>query len=393
MKEIKSLILWLQNHSFIKEAQQLEEVSEEPKEWSEPWHEEAVEDFDVPFPEPNLERQYQSQFEKTFKPQIYGKNFQSQSHILKEVLKKEDFKLISGPNENAFLGSGYYGHVFNGVYQGKPAAAKVIISPKERFNSAQTEVSKWNQINHNAPPNLKKYMPTIFYTNQACLDNMTYENFRKNNESAIPCYEIIIMEKLYPLNSHLQEIFSRFGQSFDQSIKNIFKDPNYLYEIAKTVTQTLNQDRENIPKLTPNQILKFLLTIDFNQFFNNELIQPKSKTLDLARAILNFLTEDMEVDEDNYYMLQEKIKKDLFKFLEPRVINSFDDFEYYKDFWMSSPETMNFYQALLDLEKNGIEWKDLHIDNLMQDQDGNLKFIDAGLFILQATDYWSDQGS
>ncbi len=149
---LNNLIQFLYQNNLLKEAQQVENLQE----YAEPWHEEAVNEFGS---EPISEEDY------------FKQNFQDNENpylndVRKKILEKHNFQIFL--DENTLLGTGAFGRVFKGVYQGKPAVAKIIVKnygiPQQVADMAYKEAKVWNQIlqaKQSLPPDLQSFIPTI----------------------------------------------------------------------------------------------------------------------------------------------------------------------------------------------------------------------------------------
>ncbi len=353
MKEIKSLILWLQNHSFFKEAQQLEEVSEEPKEWSEPWHEEAVKEFDQPFETlDEMENKQENLIEVIF-PQI---------------LHKEGFKVISAGTE--YLGGGMHGQVYDGIYQGHQAAAKLIIHDSNNLEkmTATPEVTNWKFILNNInklPANLKNHIPQIYHLNADCLNEI--------------CYEIIIMEKLYPLSKQIQSIIQGFGQEHERVMKDYLNNDNFLYYLADKIKKSLDS-LTDFPQniINASKLQEYLSHMDLSFAATNykSLTPVIVKYFMSLEPMLNWIQQD---PQSNQHYLSWGVNRAIHQiFTESFPRNYTPNIP----LPARTPELKGLYKTLISLHNLGLDWNDTHYQNIMQDKDGNIKLIDVGNFNL-----------
>lgn len=367
--KLQSLMAWLSQHHFQKEAEEVEELQ-----YQEPWHEEVVQELGgEPISESDYLQQFQAQPEEIRDPED---SLPGEGKIIQDILNQEHFQTpIRGGSEQGsqeiFIGSGWAGQVYRGVYQGKPAAAKVIL---ESFEGDDQEVEAWQkilQVSKSFPPELKKHIPKIYLAKHGTL---------KRSGEDYP-YAIVIMEELFPLDPEMKKFLDQtkdeeedqhhLDQKWDQYFQEASKDPELLNQIAKQMAANLSDLTRQI--WDPNQIFRALyrskLPIHNQDIVYDVLdeLEPKIKQLPGRLSAL----------------VPQNLSRSLVQFIVRTIppLNSQTDQP--NSPWHQMPETKQLYQTLQELKQAGVSWDDLHANNIMQDREGNLKFIDAGAFHLR----------
>lgn len=338
---------------------------------------------------------WQENFDKTFEKDQLSKlekqydydvssidNKSFRYSFFKDILSLENFKVINSGLKNPILGKGHFGTVFSGTYNGKPAAAKIVLYDNKSKMKFNKEVENWNKIlsvSNQLNDDLKKHIPKIYKIDTG--------EISKDNTSQTYLYEVIIMEQLFPLNEHMlklidqnkiriiydenyeQEIIPRQAppESFVNSINDLLKDPDYLYTIANKIKESYAD-----AKIDKNKIVKELLelNLDFNK---------KDIAID---KITNIILDDNDIDMEHFNFVRTNVAYIMRIFFDkiglPKSLNEHD---LIGDYYNHLPETANFIKALKEIYKlSGLKYYDLKSDNIMMDKDGNLKIIDVGQY-------------
>ncbi len=338
MKHIlNKLSNWLIKNAQQQEAQQVQELTE----YEEPWHEEAVQEFGS---EPISEEEYADQ---NFKEDI--------STFRNDILIENNFKTYVAKDKE--LGAGYYGRVYRGTYNGKPAAAKIITKEE-----GLREVKVWQKILNAAdslPPELKKHLPEIYLL--------------KTDISEGQPYSLIVMEELRPLNRNLFEIINRFGEQNKASFNLLLKDTDYVYNLSKKIVKdilnsSLSQKMKNLTASEVFEIIFGALTFDSDSRAHN--------SYQLGRELKN----KYQLDYDDQHQLSNIFFRATDFFVTPKAIPMSQRGLNNDDTWLRMPETKQYFEMLQELDKYGIEFDDQHAGNVMMGKDDNLKLIDVGAF-------------
>ncbi len=382
-KSLPKLSSWLIQQGFLKEAQAIKDLSE-PEQYEEDWHEEAVQEFGS---EPISEEEYTKQNFDGGVPQLTSMKDDINSDdadVLKQIAEQEGIQILYTGDEytSSVLGSGMYGKVITGVYQGKNVAAKIIFEDEADENGYVPPISRegdiWKKILQAAvtlSPEMKRHIPQIYKINKGQLPYRDY----------IVEYEIIVMEQLFPLDKEMPDLIQH--KKYEQHINRLLKDEEYLYKIAQAVTDYLNRFKSRhklkIPELEPIALFDVIMSLGKLTYASTERI---------IKAIINYL-----VKQYNLNTISRKGKEILFenterggdlhdslytviaKFIRPEGLPMFHGNS--TEFWDDLPETSAFYRSLKEMaEQFGIKWMDLHFRNMMLDRDGNLKIVDVGAY-------------
>lgn len=370
-------------------AQKVEELSD----FDEPWHKEIIEEFGE---HPTSEDEY---FEENF----FREN--TLADICEGIMAQEGFKHYSGAEDGgSLLGTGAFGSVYYGIYKGKEAAAKIVASTYGPGGYQESESEIWNKIldaKKQMSPEKAKHIPDIYYSNSGRYIEPIYHD--------VLYYDFIVMERLYPLDARVIEAITDPGTIPDPSgegvateytkVLNLLKkDEEFLYRLLKHILSEMKKVDfvRGIGKISPEEMLK--------EYFN---IKADSSLNEIAEHMSNFVFEKIKPDVQEYYGFNDQQLNVVFEDIKGEFVlgfnnlfsmkdmpSSFDEQFYSKNHtgeliespgfnpvWEESPYTRGVFKMLRELLQDfGIAWDDLHIDNLMQDKDGNLKIIDVGLY-------------
>ena len=353
MNLLQHLNLWLQSHNLYKEADEVKELTE----YEEPWYEEAVTEFGS---EPITEEEY---IDQNFPPKL-----PEHDETYKAILQKENFKPLDTGTQPVLAGSGVFGKVFRGIYQGKPAVAKISLDSKDRDD----EVDNWRailQAYKSMPKELQKHIPTVYATKKGSIDDIGYQ--------------FVVMEELKPLSKHLMQTIELTGKTAQQNINRLLKDENYLYQIAQLILKGLRinyefQHNTALQAITASDIFKMLYELG-TLVYNSENY--------IASELSSKLATKYQLDK----LTARKIKISIFgsivnafgsaKPLPRGLETSRPEHSDYTPYWENIPETQNLMKMLKVLYQSfNISYGDLHYNNIMMGNDGNLKIIDVGRY-------------
>lgn len=364
---LRKLSKLLHRADLISEAKAILKLSqsvEEPAEWDEAWHEESVKEF----PE-ELEPKDKDLSEVALSVENAEENVESIKHMTRELVSKVSAKhnvVIVLSSRGFLLGSGAYGGVFSGVYKNKPVAVKIALNP-----FAQREVKNWKFILeriNSFPPEVQKHIPQIYLA----------ENGRVTDEDSFNelNYEIIVMEELKKLPTKLQNLMMPG-----------FKNPVELIEKhfdLESFRRYMNIARRGEGELK--------IGLDFK-----EKLIDKFRGLDrleedlLKQMVRDILKSDIETQffvgsrmlEYYYNEFLPKIKSSV-PGKEPGFPINDEDYEELERSGTKLPDGFeSFTKALVYLKGEGIEWSDLHDQNVMIGADDELKFIDLGFWLIR----------
>jgi hypothetical protein len=322
---------------------------------------------------------------------VGGKDFHNkmQSHppfergAFPNILKKEDFHPVEAGGKSIILGQGSFGTVFRGVYQGKPAVAKVIL-----YEDGIKEVKNWEDIldaSSSVVPALKKYLPKIYKINyQEDFNKIKVKrNFWDDDDdddspSNSPYkdvlnpennYAIIIMEELMPLDNNL--LSKIVGNDSTTADKSPYQNPDFLWDVTKEIVEGILDYFDLNETDLSNIIFKILMNLDF-----------KSNVYTITNQFKKELEEKLiNAGHDLEFFLPSSVESLFYKILNPVLPTSGND-RYDIPYFKHLPETSGFITSLEDLEDlTGLKWDDLVAPrNLMMDRNGQLKLIDPGLY-------------
>ena len=363
---------FLQNNLY-KEAAEIKEFEK----YEEPWHEEAIKEFGK---EPPDDEAVLKELEKLYEDEYKTRFRSDKSDLYNNIFKKHNFKMLFTDNPK-LIGEGAYGKVFEGIYQGKPAVAKIIFG---HLN----EIDNWNKIlevKEQLNPDLKKHLPDIYLLDE---DFIEYNYLKSKSYSTEQkyFYGIIIMEKLYPISSNVSEIILRNLNSLRDKAKNLWKDEDFIYEMSDSIKELLDSDFDNY-KLSIRDIFKILINARISP--QNNFLSLSVFSNSLSKEIINFIKSKLTEDElkDSYINMDlmeiEAAIEKLINYSFSKVVwpYKFEDYQEEKPLvYKYIPEISGIFKLLLELADREIKWADLHDANLMQDSQGTLKIIDVGLY-------------
>ncbi len=353
---------WLISQALDEEAGILQDLSE----YTEPWHEEAVQEFGS---EPVSEEDYLEQFREP-SGVVYSDPARTQTY--ESILKKEKFTPISGSRKVPYLSAGAYGVVFRGIYQGQPAVAKIIVG-----NQGDQEIKVWEKIlesKDKLSPEFQKHIPQIYALLEGEIKDKYADQLR---------YQMVVMEELKPLNSQISSVVkSKENSNKKEVIKSILKNEEYLWQAALDLSKEANEFFQK-EILEPGTVLKFLLEYQYQEEEDDDIpnLEP------LIEKIFQYYQDKFQIQGREASQLKDLISDYITNYISIYPIYSqfpTSEKNLYGDVYFENlPETQSLLATLKMLSENfGISWKDLHSKNMMLGQDGNLKFIDVGLYEL-----------
>lgn len=359
---------WLKKYNFIQEAQDVEDLStEEPKEYAESWHEEAVQEFGGA---PISEDDY---LEENFDSNNVG-------FLESQALKQNNFHPIETAQGGTYLNSGYFGSVFRGVYQGRPAVAKLILE-KSGLNLDEMkfikglgkEVDRWNKVKEfrdHLPDVVRKHLPEVYHTNTGLIQSENGRSFE---------YEIIVMEELRNLPKQAKMIIDAYGKEYNENLNKLLKDEDFIYKMAELITKNI----KSIPELQEISELQSLDPVDiFSIIYDIGMIVYNSNMV-IINAIAEFLEKKYQLLPKQTVFIRQSVNKSIFKTFsgERFYRNKSEHDKNYNPAWEFTPETQSLLNALKVLSRDfNLHWADMKSNNLMMGNDGTIKIIDLGLY-------------
>ena len=367
-KLLNKLQQYLFRNNLLKEAMEVKELEK----YEEPWHEEAAKEFGE---EPISEEEYLKNILPDYK--FESRKLNTSWEDLDKILEKENFIPASSAEKHIHAGSGAFGDVIRGIYNGKSAVAKVIITYSGEFDK---ELKNWRNIieaSKKLPSKLKKHIPEIYHLNKGYIvDEQNYPTK----------YEIIVMEELFPISSNVSEIILRNLNSLRDKAKNLWKDEDFIYEMSDSIKELLDSDFDNY-KLSIRDIFKILINARISP--QNNFLSLSVFSNSLSKEIINFIKSKLTEDElkDSYINMDlmeiEAAIEKLINYSFSKAVwpYKFEDYQKEKPLvYKYIPEISGIFKLLLELADREIKWADLHDKNLMQDSQGTLKIIDVGLY-------------
>jgi hypothetical protein len=263
-------------------------------------------------------------------------------------------------DETSWIASGQYTAVYDVSYQGKHAVAKITDSEKD-VNAIQ----KLSDMRSNFEAKLSRHLPVV------------YEII--HDETGM---YIIIVERLVPLEPHIRNLlFSQEKRMMSQVIP-ILKDRDYISNIIKSSL------KKYALVLKPQTISKVIDIVADNIIKTNFKINNVDKELKtlfdmLLHTVFDIVQQDKTpkaIQLVNGMVLA--IKKNILKLTEeqhifPIGVDKSEELELSRKF----PGAESLIELLEKLKKIGINWYDLHGENLMQrPKTGDIVISDPGLF-------------
>jgi hypothetical protein len=259
----------------------------------------------------------------------------------------------------SYISSGQFGNVFSGVYSGKPVVIKIAIGSATGINN---DVENWNEIKDKIdsfPDFVKVLFPKIF---------LAYKDKDNNGND----FQILVVEKLRSIPKELSSIVN--GHSWSMAAEDFLEK---AYPDIKSTADALNLSFPPLRKILPlakdNRI-----GLNLGRF--------------LSKRLMSLIpTEEIEYEEgeppeegynDMYNELIQKIAKfseDLeYVYSEPMPTYGGRQFGGNERLWDAHGGLENFWKGISWLRDAGYSVSDLHSNNIMMDDAGNLKISDLG---------------
>lgn len=287
------------------------------------------------------------------------------------------------------IGRGYFGRVYNVIWKGKPAVAKV---------GTKSDAEAWSailRVKERIPAEYHKHIPQI------------YEVIKKDS------YSIIVMKKLLPMSKRLVRDWStgrEEGEGVSQTIADFERlygrqsliehlDYHIGYLLPKGWERSISiptiekikdalKDKDPLPTLSD---LKKSFPGLHASSYRQELVSEKinywitglKKAFESANS--DFINTKEEWEKERIYLtLESYVRQFIGHYVPHNLSRSFPDNPRDKDDRALPPEFQSFHNFLLELNKLNIAWSDLgRGDNTMIDPDTKeIVLTDVGNFIL-----------
>lgn len=310
-------------------------------------------------------------------PKGYDRKYKE---VIRKILDFEGFSLLYY-DKNPVLGAGFFGTVFEGVFEGKPAAAKLILD--YRTSKEDSEVDNWQAIldlRQSMPVEFLAYIPEIYRLNKGTVEY--------NREDL--GYEIIIMEKLFPISKN-EDLKAVYREPYEQNnrddlftakINNLLKDEEFLYYIALNISSKA-LSLYNL-QIDINHLHKAMLMSKI-KIGPNKSVDHKSTEFFTNVIVTNLLKDYPKYNQQIYYDI---LYNDIFSivnycissFVNRAAIPSRKHVNRLGVEYLPHMPEGYFFKFLDYLDSQGIKFRDLKENNLMVGLDGNIKLIDVGLY-------------
>lgn len=384
ISKISTLLLSLANLGLSYERRQLIRLATElpnvPKDW-----EEAAEEFGS---EPISEDEYLDKVapKPVLSSKLQGvKTARKQEDIVYDLLTKYNVRPVSA-GQIDIIGAGCFGFVIRAVYSGKPVVAKIAIAEAGKVISR--DVLNWKKIldiKRTMPDNLKKHIPEVYLVVEESFDNsgasilgQLFAMFRYKPGWS---FQLIVMEELKPLAGDMAGVLS--GYKISPSTINVRLD-HLLSKINSLLVKF------NLMPMTADDLHDTIKGIKLRDISRPGKAPTRAgqavyvTTYDIVNVVMSHVIltnklSDVEVARLKRYefrVLLEDITKEVFDWDEISFpIDSKDSATHYQ-----SEDTSGLLETVKYLRSNGINWGDLHANNVMLGQDGNIKITDVGHF-------------
>jgi hypothetical protein len=282
------------------------------------------------------------------------------------LLKHDIIPYRDSETGSSFVNQGAHSAVFRVIYNDTPAVAKIT--------SDQTEpeifMSKEYQ---NIRPEFKKHLPQVYEVIED-KDSFKY---------------IVVLEELVPITEDIQEVW--LGSS--ERYQNMRFDPEITFSAIKKSIEHANDytkrklSLESIP-LDQGQKARLALNV-FKVMEQTKNFQPFHMFAIFNNNVKKILEGRYEDDQEGYDIVTTfagQASRYLENLLEttgfPEWAGSGVGAEQLEETrWSETPETKGVMKSLQKLRELGIEWGDLHEDNVMlRPSTGDLVISDFSLF-------------
>ena len=277
--------------------------------------------------------------------------------IIDNKLKEYGITIIPKSGGNEYLGSGAHGKVYDCVFKGKPAVAKVQISEGREPKPYGRDVSNWNKLQEmisTFPEWVKKYFPEVLFAKEDIVKILGPFGFEDHN------FQVMVMEKLRSLP---KEISLSMGGKTDLTWKWEDAFERIYLEISKAMTDA------------------GLDAPDKESLFNSLVSPPEGP---ISHAPLERMTKHLfniirksDLDIEESLPLMDKVSEILFK-ENKKIKIPIPRFSSYDDIWEAPRDLEGLWKAITWLRSNGVPTGDIVPENIMIDSSGQMKIADLG---------------
>lgn len=294
-------------------------------------------------------------------------------------LKTEELLKRHGlvPTQTFALGAGEFGQVFRVNFNGFEAAAKVIKDPV----SGAKEAENWAGILEflkSSSPEVAKHFPQVY----AVIEDDETGSF------------IIVVELLEPLPAQIRESFFDYAKKHPplRGVRSLISDPEIVWNAIS------NAEERSLDYLKPEhkeELFKKILSVSVS----GEALSWSSDIGIIRRAVYKYLTNVFDSADSPSLTVNSKSKSEeesfinkmtntisqyftnLLKMDVPSSLLEYDDLEDMYRYSKDSPEARPVLDAMRAMKDAGINFQDIHIENLMvRPKTKDIIFSDIGLF-------------
>ena len=279
--------------------------------------------------------------------------------VIDNKLKEYGITIIPKSGGNEYLGSGGHGKVYDCVFGGKPAVAKIQINEGRYPRPYGRDVLNWNKLQEKMstfPEWVKKYLPEVLFAKEDVVKILGPFGDEDHN------FQVMVMEKLRPLPKEIS--LSMNGGS------------NLLWKWEDAF--------EGIYSEVSKAMLDAGLESPDEQSFFDSLVSPSGKGTNLGplgrmtRYLFDIIrASDLEIEERS--ALTDKVLAPLFEESKKigRPIPRFSSYGY-DDIWKAPRDLEGLWKAIVWLRSNGVPAGDIVSENIMIDSSGQMKIADLG---------------
>jgi serine/threonine protein kinase len=287
----------------------------------------------------------------------------------KLLLKHNIIPVVRG--EHSFLGAGQYSRVYEVVYKGKHAVAKIT----EHWNDVRT-IKALSDMRGKFEQRLSRHLPVVYTTIED-----KYENGK--------IIYIVVVERLEPLEPHIKSLLfapDEFGYKDERMMSQIIpvlKDRSYVRHMIKSSLKNLSRTR--IYPDVIRKIVEYITEQIVSAKFSVERLDKEMVNLlaDIRKPITKIIHKDIPNISDNYIQVAiiDNIVSMIQTFIKGTIFPLGTEYEEQIELSRKFPGAESLIELLDKLKEMGINWFDLHNENIMQ-RPGTRDIVisDPGLF-------------
>lgn len=292
------------------------------------------------------------------------------SNVYEKVLNQFGIVPIPHGRESSFLGEGMYQRAFEVIWKNKRAVAK--------FTDSQPDIDATLDLyymKNEVPSGLRKHIMRVY-------------DYKDDEDTGI-AESLLVVEYLVPLPMNLKrDVFAQFLKGDEDPYKKervesaSIKD---VIEVLESVIENFTSDGEIVTS-SKKGIKNLAEIIRASITFDKEKNKARLNTNSFYKELIELFTRlGVKLSESEFQLLTHEIYKNVVTMVNRATFPSeMQEPEWMKKKTLRHPDkrVRSFMRFLMFLEERGVDWADVHDDNIMmRPKTSDIVLSDPGMFL------------